>query len=179
MCLLKQREQRDFHCNSTRPNVLQIHQWGKILRALSQTAYDFYLEQKCMCTIFTPSRGKQINVLSFKQFRLYSFHKLIKKMLNYESCRDRALIGIRSLVWKAILILNLIKLNQNMVIEHMQEWLLKSNSFFEDHWLKSETKPFSLNVRREALPYNFSKSIQRRFRHKKAILRINCLKVSC
>lgn len=38
---------------------------------------------------------------------------------------------IRSWVWKAILILNLIKLNQNMVIEHMQEeGLFVSNLLF-------------------------------------------------
>lgn len=52
---------------------------------------------------------------------------------------------IRSLVWKAILILNLIKLNQNMVIEHMQEeGLFVSNLLFEEQWLQPGIKPFFL-----------------------------------
>lgn len=51
---------------------------------------------------------------------------------------------IRSLVWKAILILNLIKLNQNMVIEHMQEeGLFVMNLLFEEQWLQPGIKPFS------------------------------------
>lgn len=57
-----------------------------------------------------------------------------------------------------------------MVIEHMQkEWLPVSNLLFEEQWLKSETKPFSLNVGTEALPYNLSKPIQGRFRLTKVI----------
>lgn len=50
---------------------------------------------------------------------------------------------IRSLVWKAILILNLIKLNQNMVIEHMQEVeLFFSNLLFEEQWFQPGIKIF-------------------------------------
>lgn len=50
---------------------------------------------------------------------------------------------IRSSVWKAILILNLIKLNQNTVIEHVQEvGLFVSNLFYEEQWFQPGIKPF-------------------------------------
>lgn len=67
---------------------------------------------------------------------------------------------IRSLVWKAILILNLIKLNQNMVIEHMQEErLFVSNLLFEEQWPQPGIKPFFPSKSgRKALPYNLSKA---------------------
>lgn len=67
---------------------------------------------------------------------------------------------IRSSVWKAILILNLIKLNQNMVIEHMQEeGLFVSNLLFEEQWLQPGIKPFSPpKAGRKALPYSLSKA---------------------